>query len=54
MGENWIDVITNDEYTITKDGWDTASFNPLTTDALRVVVQLPEEYAAGLYEVVIE
>ncbi|MCB0634036.1 MAG: glycoside hydrolase family 127 protein, partial [Lewinella sp.] len=54
MGEQWVDAIPTDEYTITKDAWDSVSFNPLTTDALRVVVQLPEEYATGMYEVVIE
>lgn len=54
MGEEWIDAVTTDEYLVTKDDWDSVSFTPLTTDALRLEVQLPDEYAAGIYEVVIE
>ncbi len=53
-GGDWTDVPFEGEYPVTKDAWDTVEFNPVKTEALRVVVQLPEEYAAGLYEVIIE
>lgn len=53
-GEDWMPVKAKGEYSITKDAWDQIEFEPVQTNGLRVVVQLPEEYATGLYEVVIE
>lgn len=50
----WRDVVPTEGYTITKDDWDTVEFNPVTAEALRLVIELPKEYATGLYEVVIE
>jgi len=53
-GDQWKDVQTKGKYTVTKDDWDSIDFQPVTTGGLRVVVQLPKEFATGLYEVVIE
>ncbi|HKK76294.1 MAG TPA: glycoside hydrolase family 127 protein [Saprospiraceae bacterium] len=53
-GKKWKPVKNQSPYTATKDAWDEVNFKPVKTEALRVLVQLPKEYAAGLYEVVIE
>ena len=45
--------ITSDSHFF-KDAWDIVQFKPIVTDALRMVIDLPEEYATGLYEVIIE
>ena len=53
-GEQWKVVEVKGDYTVTKDAWDIVQFKPIETDALRMVIDLPEEYATGLYEVIIE
>lgn len=53
-GKKWKSVKNTTNYTITKDAWDEVNFKSVKTEALRVLVQLPKDYAAGLYEVVIE
>ena len=53
-GKKWKSVKQPIAYSITKDAWDEVSFKPVTTDGIRVLVQLPKEYASGLYEVIIE
>jgi hypothetical protein len=50
----WMDVNLKEPYTINKDLWSSTRFNLIKTNALRVVVQLPEEHSTGLYEVIIE
>lgn len=50
----WHDVVPTESYTITKDDWDTVQFNPVSAEGLRLMVELPKEYATGLYEVIIE
>ncbi len=52
-GDHWKLVIAKGDYTVTKDAWDIVEFVPVITDALRMVIDLPEEYATGLYEVII-
>lgn len=53
-GNNWKEVENTGDYTITKDAWDVIDFEAIEVDALRVKIDLPEEYATGLYEVIIE
>jgi hypothetical protein len=53
-GEEWKAVEAAGDYPVTKDAWDQIQFEAVKTDALRLVIELPEEYATGLYEVVIE
>lgn len=53
-GKKWKPVKNTSAYTLTKDAWDEVHFKSVKTDGLRVLVQLPKEYAAGLYEVIIE
>lgn len=50
----WRDVMPKEGYTVTKDDWDVVPFNPVKAEGLRLVVDLPEEFATGIYEVVIE
>lgn len=52
--KEWRDVVPKGEYPITKDDWDSMEFFSVKTDALRIMVELPKDYATGLYEVVIE
>jgi len=53
-GQQWKPVQNTSDYTISKNAWDEVTFQPVTTSALRVLIQLPKDYAAGLYEVIIE
>lgn len=53
-GEEWKAVDAESAYPVTKDAWDEVQFQPVKTDALRVVIDLPEEFATGVYEVVVE
>ncbi|MBN2698438.1 MAG: glycoside hydrolase family 127 protein [Bacteroidales bacterium] len=49
-GSSWVPVTATSEYTITKDDWDELSFKPVTTNALRLRVRLPEEFSSGIHE----
>lgn len=49
-GEDWKPVRIVAEYTITKDDWDEIEFEPVTTNALRLQVQLNKEFSSGIYE----
>ena len=53
-GDAWKDVKPEGEYSVTKNAWDKVQFKAVKTDALRLLIQLPKEFATGLYEVVIE
>lgn len=50
----WKDVENTTEYSITKSDWDSVTFKPVQTGKLRVVIDLPKEFATGLYEIIIE
>lgn len=53
-GNSWRPVSVHGEYTITKDGWDTLSFNPITTTGLRLQVKLPEKHSSGVHEWIVK
>lgn len=53
-GDQWKAVEAEGEYKVDKDAWNSIRFKTVTTKALRIMIDLPEEYATGLYEVVIE
>lgn len=38
------------EYPVQKDSWCNVSFDPVTTDGLRIVVQMKKDFAAGIHE----
>ena len=53
-GEDWKSVNNSSPYSVTKDDWDQVTFDPVKADGLKLLIQLPKDYATGLYEVIIE
>ena len=53
-GGIWRPVEVLGKYTITKDGWDTLKFKPVTTSGLRLNVRLPERHSSGVHEWVVK
>jgi DUF1680 family protein len=49
-GSEWVPVDTRDAYGTAKDQYHTVRFTPVRTSAIRLVVQLPEAYSAGIQE----
>lgn len=50
-GEEWKPVTALTPYSVTKDTRDMVAFEPVKTDALRLLIRLQEDYATGIYEV---
>ncbi|MEO7043900.1 MAG: beta-L-arabinofuranosidase domain-containing protein, partial [Ferruginibacter sp.] len=53
-GDEWIPVDTTTGYEIAKDKYNTVEFKPVTTTALRLVIQLPKNDASGIHEWIVE
>ena len=53
-GGEWAPVTPEAGYPNQKDALNTVTFSTVQTDAVRLVVELPEAYASGLYEVILE
>jgi len=49
-GEEWIPVKETIPYTIAKDAYNTLTFEPVETTALKMEVQLPKDNSAGIHE----
>ncbi|MBN2180921.1 MAG: glycoside hydrolase family 127 protein [Sedimentisphaerales bacterium] len=49
-GEEWKPVENIESYLIEKDVYNKVCFKKITTNALRLEVQLPEEFSAGIHE----
>lgn len=49
-GDAWKPVAAEGPYGVAKDGWNAVAFAPVAADALRLVVQLREGWAAGVHE----
>jgi hypothetical protein len=47
---NWKPVAAKEPYPMAKDKWCSVRFTPVTTTALRLVVQLPSGFASGAHE----
>ena len=47
---DWVPVKNSSAYEIAKDKYNTVKFEPVTTTAMKLEVQLPVEYAAGVHE----
>jgi uncharacterized protein len=47
---DWKPVATTEPYPVAKDKWCAVRFAPVTTTALRLDVQLPPDFAAGVHE----
>jgi hypothetical protein len=49
-GGDWKAVAATDAYPVAKDKWCAVRFAPVKTSALRLAVQLPSNFAAGVHE----
>lgn len=49
-GEQWKDVRVSDTYGIAADGFNHVNFDPVTTQQLRIVAQLPKDATSAIYE----
>jgi DUF1680 family protein len=50
----WVPVKNTTPYEIAKDRYNSVQFEPVTTTALRMEVQLPVEYATGIHEWIVK
>lgn len=50
QGDQWLPVQTQDEFGTGTDAFQSVDFEPVTTDALRMEVQLQDEFSAGILE----
>ncbi len=48
--DQWLPVKNTTPYTISKDSFNTVSFEPVNTTALKMVIQLPKDNSAGIHE----
>ena len=53
-GDEWVPVKNLTTYEIAKDKYNGIRFEPVKTKALRVEVQLPQDFAAGVHEWVVK
>ncbi|WP_337176599.1 beta-L-arabinofuranosidase domain-containing protein [Paludisphaera sp.] len=49
-GDSWKPVDAKGPYALSKDAWNEVTFAPVASDALRLVVQMPEGWASGVHE----
>ncbi|WP_343691791.1 beta-L-arabinofuranosidase domain-containing protein [Chitinophaga sp.] len=49
-GDEWLPVVNKTPYEIAKDKYNSVSFEPVTTTALRLEVQLPKDNSSGIHE----
>jgi hypothetical protein len=49
-GDQWVPVPTTDAYGTVKDRYNTVRFAPVQTMAVRLEVELPEKFSAGIQE----
>jgi len=50
MGDKWVAVKTADAFDVAKDKYNTVRFAPIRTTGLRLEIQLPEKFSAGIQE----
>jgi hypothetical protein len=50
LGEEWVPVKTESEFGVARDKFNRVEFEPLTTGALRVEVQLQPNFSGGILE----
>ena len=50
----WVPVKNTSAYTVTKDNYDTVQFEPVTTTALKLEIQLPVDNATGIHEWIVK
>ncbi|WPV65740.1 glycoside hydrolase family 127 protein [Chitinophaga sp. LS1] len=49
-GDEWIPVVNKTPYEIAKDKYNSVTFEPVNTTALRLEVQLPKDNSSGIHE----
>lgn len=50
----WEPVTNRNSYKITKDGWDSLSFEPVRTRSVKIKVKLDKDFSTGIYEWIVE
>lgn len=50
----WNTVDAKSPYKVTKDGWDSLKFKPVTATAVKIKVKLNRNYSSGIYEWIIK
>lgn len=53
-GKTWKPVNAKSPYTVTKDNWDSLTFEAVRTSAVKIRVRLNKDFSAGLYEWIVE
>lgn len=53
-GDAWVPVENTTPYNISKDGYNTVQFKPVTTTALKLELKLPDDNAAGIHEWIVK
>lgn len=53
-GNIWEPVKARNRYNVTKDGWDSLTFEPVLTSTVKIKVKTGKYYSAGIYEWIIE
>jgi uncharacterized protein len=53
-GNVWMPVSTKEKYKVSKNEWNSISFNPVKASAFKIKVKLNKDYSAGLYEWIVE
>ncbi|MCX6234388.1 MAG: glycoside hydrolase family 127 protein [Bacteroidetes bacterium] len=53
-GEDWLPVENLNPYSVNKDRFNVVNFKKIKTSALRLEVQFPKEYSAGIFEWTVE
>jgi DUF1680 family protein len=53
-GNVWKPVKAKTEYKITKDGWNSVSFDAVRATAIKLKVKLNKDFASGIYEWIVE
>lgn len=53
-GDQWLAVENTTPYAISKDGYNTLQFKPVTTTALKLELKLPADNAAGIHEWIVK
>ncbi len=49
-GESWLPVRTQDQFGVATNGWNTLTFSPVTTSALRLEISMQSGFSAGVQE----
>jgi DUF1680 family protein len=53
-GKIWEPVKAKTPYQVTKDGWNSLTFNPVKATAVKIKVKLKKDFASGIYEWIVE